>query len=862
MLPDERDLDDEIRGHLALDIADRVARGQQPDAARRDALRDFGYPADVRQAMRRTWVDQPTEWWLAWRRDLTLAARTLWRARGLALAVIVTLALGIGANAAIFSVVRDVLLRPLTNADADRLVHIRHSAAGLDRASAAFSVPEITDLRATVTTVEAFGDFSTIDLPLVGLSDPQVVNAGVVGGNYFDVMGLRATLGRLLSAADDRPDATGAVVLTHRFWIETLGGDPAVVGRDVRLGGVDATVVGVLQPTVSYPVETEVFSNIVTSPHHLEATMVTVRTHRMTDLFGRLRPTVTLDEARADIEAAYAAMTAGHPDAYPPSSQLRVAITPLREQITAPARPILLTLLAAAGLVLIVAVANAANLILARSVSRQAELDVRAALGASAGALRRTLLAESLMLGAAGAAVGIVIAHPLVAVVGRFASRYTIERVDSAVDPVVLAAGALLAVIAALALAYVPALPQTLRAGSSSRPSASRLAAPRLQTLASIQVAVSCVLLAIAGTFLSQLLALQTAPTAFDTRQVLAIDVPTPFIGFRDDGEMERYVALAARVEAVPGVERVALGMFVPWRDTSPLLSPIAFTVEGRVAAPGEDDPRARLRVVSPSALEVLGVPLLDGRDFLDSDDRHHEPVVIVSDSLARRWFPAGDAVGKTMWWTDAYFGAKVPRRIVGIAADVDDERLTSDPVPTVYHPTRQLRVAGRWFVSTTGNPYDVVPAIRRTVQDVAPEQPVERAATLGDVRKTVLGPERLNAAVISGFAAVALAITMVGVAGVLAYSAAVRRREFGIRVALGATRRQLIASVLRQGGWIVGVGIAAGLGVALATASFVRLPALVGGAAILAAAVMVVALVPAWRASRVDAAAVLRADS
>ena len=373
--------------------------------------------------------------------DLKFALRSLARVKGLALTVIVTLALGIGANAAIFSVVRGVLLRPLVNKDEDRLIYIRQTAKGIGADNAAFSVPEINDLRARVRTLTTFGDFSTLDFTMVGLGEPRVVRAGVVGGSYFDVMGLRPVRGRLLNMSDDGPQAAGAVVLTHRFWSNALASDPNAIGKVIRLGDRSATIVGVVEPSVPYPSQTEIIANIVTSPHHLDATMVHGRVHRMTELFGRLAPGTDLEAARNELRAVHRDILKAHPEAYPRNADFQIEAKRLRDEITSPARTVLLILLAASALVFVIACSNVANLILARSVRREGELAIRASLGATAGALRRTLLVESLLLCGVGAALGVLVARPMVAVLAQYASRFSVRALEVTVDSSLLWVG-------------------------------------------------------------------------------------------------------------------------------------------------------------------------------------------------------------------------------------------------------------------------------------------------------------------------------------------------------------------------------------------------------------------------------------
>ncbi len=811
--------------------------------------------------------------------DFRYAFRSLARVKGLVITVVVTLALGIGANAAIFSVVRGVLLRPLVNRDEDRLIYIRQSAQGLGQDSVVFSVPEIQDLRARVTTLTDFGEFSQIGFTMVGLGEPRIVRAGVVNGSYFQVMGLKPVLGRLLGPADDGPNAAGAVVLTHRFWTSTLNGDKSVLGKTVRFDERSATIVGVLEPSVPYPAETEIIANVVTSPHHLEATMLTGRVHRMTELFGRLRPGANLESARAELRTVHAAMVKAHAESYPKKGDFRIDAVQLRDQIASPARTVLLILLAASGLVFIIACSNVANLILARSVRREGELAIRATLGASAGALRRTLLAESLLLCGAGAILGVALARPMVALLARYAARFSVRALDLTVDASLLWVGVALALVAAVLLAFVPRLPTAEGAGGLGIANGGvRITTGtnrRLRIFAVTQIAASFVLLAGAGMLLTALFALQAARTTFQTRNVLTLLVPVMSYGRTPDQVTGFYQEVMRRISALPGVQRVAVGTQVPWREANSFGPGFQLTGEGHVRVDAEDDPRAQFRTVSPGFFAALGVPMLAGRDFNDGDRRDSERVVIISQSLAQQLFPNKDAVNRHLMWTDPVMKfidmSTDKRRIVGVVGDIDDENVVPGPAMNVYHPMGQAFGGGRLFVHTKTDPYPLVAPITRIIRDLSAEQPVEQAATLDDVKAEVLAPDRLNALVFGVFAGVALLIAVVGVAGVLAFSVSARTREFGIRLAIGSEPRHLLTRVLGEGAVIASAGIVTGIvgGFVLARLvggyiADVRLPGILpicGAAMLLVAAAILASLIPAARASRVDVTTALRSD-
>jgi len=512
-------------------------------------------------------------------------------------------------------------------------------------------------------------------------------------------------------------------------------------------------------------------------------------------------------------------------------------------------------------------------------VRREGELTVRAALGATARALRRSLLAESLVLCAAGAALGVFIAHPLLDVLARYASRFSVRALDLTLDSSVLWVGVLLASIAAVLLAYVPRLPtaNTSQApglvsggvritGSTNR---------RLRGFAVIQIAASFMLLAGASMLLKTLIVLQTAQAGFETRHVLAINVPVLSEGKTKQQIVDFYKECIRRIDALPGVTKTAFGLLTPWRDGG--FGPgLQFSADGHVHVPGQD-PRAQVRLVSPGYFSALAVPILAGRDFNDSDGHdNEEPVVIVSQTLAQHMFPNQDAVNRHVYWTDPVLqfapgiSAK-PHRIIGVTADMDDTNVIPQPTVTIYMPFEETIFGGRLFVHTSVDPYSLVTPVTDIIRRMSADQPVEHAATLQDIRAEVLTPDRLNTVVFSIFAGVALAIALVGVAGVLAFSVSARTREFGIRLALGSPPLRLLTRVIGEGALMALIGVAAGVTSGYWLARFIgkyfvemsapgALP-VIGSALLLLAAAVIASALPAARAARVDVIQALRTE-
>jgi predicted permease len=805
-------------------------------------------------------------------RELRLAVRSLARTKSLSVAVILTLALGIGANTAVFTLLRGVLLRPLVNRDESRLIYLRQIADGRN---ATFSVPEIADLSSRMKSLRSFGDFSVIGFTVVGLGEPRTVRAGVVSGSYFETIGLRPVLGRLLDAHDDGPSAAGAVVLTYRFWTTAFNRDPSVIGKRVGMGtdSRPATVVGVLEPSVPYPQETEIIANVVTSPHHLSATMVTGRIHRMTELFARLPEGADMKMARAELESAYAAMKLEHPEAYPAQADFHVTAMPLRDQLVSGVRTILLVLMSASVLVFVIACANVANLILARGVRRQNELALRSALGATTMDLRRILLAESVLLCTAGAAAGMLIASPLVTVLARYAARFSVRALELKLEPGALWVGAGLAVVAAVLLAFVPRLPSAFQAQAFGR----AITSPRmtgtnrkLKSLALVQVAASFVLVSAAAAAVATLLSQQSLRSRFQTHRVLAINVPEMRGGHTKEELADYYKRALQQIRALPGVQNAAFSDVVPLRDRD---SVYVFEIapDGRPPAANEIAPRAAWQGISPGFLATLGVPVLEGRDFTDADPGG-ERVAIVSETLARKLFPNG-AVNHSIVWTDpvlqfATGGRPKPARIIGVIPDIDNGNLAEQPTMTVY--TSGFG-GDRLLVDANTNPYTLVQPITGILRKLNANQPVERASTLEDIRGEVIAPTRLNVVVSSVFAGLALLIAVVGVAGVLMLLVSSRTREFGIRLALGSQPRGLLLRVIGEGVVLALGGLALGLvsgyalarvgGIYLADLKLPDLPPLAGSALVLLLSAVIAAAIPAARAARVDVMQILRSE-
>jgi putative ABC transport system permease protein len=804
------------------------------------------------------------------------ALRSLGRARGFAIAVVLTLGLAIGANTAIFSVVRGVLLKPLPHRDGDRLVYLRQSVSGPGGENILFSVPEINDFRAAAPSFQGIAEYSPETVTLVGVSDAVRISVGLVSGNYLQVMGLSTVIGRPLSEQDDGAGVAPVMVLTHEFWMKRFGGDPGVVGRIARLNSRDVEIIGVVQPAPFFPSRFDALLNLAVSPHHTSALMVQGRTHRMTEMVARLAPGRSIDDARAEVATIRARVQADHPDAYDRNSHYRVAVLPLKEVLGERARLTLWLLMGAAAFVLVIAAANVANLTLMRGVRREHELVVRAALGAGVARLRKLLLVENLVLAGMGAVLGLLIAVNGMRLLVSLAERYSPRANEIQLDAVVLGFALLLSVALALLLSFVATLPREgvigRLIGSGTNRSSASLRKQRLQrSLVVAQVAVSVVLLAGAGLLTRTMLQLAEVKTGLTTENVLTMEVPLLGAGRNDAAAKALYERIRAEVGALPGVSEVGVGSAMPLR---PEQFQLDVKADGRPLASGEAQPRAEFRTAGPEYFSASGIPVLKGRPFLSTDTDKSQRVVVVNATLAEQLFPGRDPIGQRIAWTgDVLRFINVSdewRTIVGVVGDTKDRGLDAAARPIVFQPfSQQPAWGGGLVIRATADPATLIPSVTRVVRSLAPTAPIENILTIAQVKDQSLAPRRLNAALVSSFGILAVIIAAVGIAGVLAFSVSARTNEIGIRMSLGADSARVQRMVILEGGVLLGIGLVLGITVAMAGSRLIQgmlfgVPphdplTLVVVAGIMAAIGMVACWLPAVRAARIDPAIAMR---
>jgi putative ABC transport system permease protein len=752
-------------------------------------------------------------WMEMLRRDFRYALRQIARAPGLTLVTVLTLALGIGANTAIFSVVEGVLLRRLPYSHEDRLVHLGKRGATSGADDLRFSVLELADYRQQSRALAAILEYHSMGFTLLGRDEPDEVQTGIVSANFFPELGIEPLLGRTFRPEEDQPGAPPVLVLSHAYWLRRFGGDPGVVGRSLQMNGKQIVVVGVLPPLPSYPGADDVFIPISSCPFRNSDRVLHRREARLLRLFGRLKPGETLAHAEADLSTIARRLHQEYPASYKKDAFENVPVVAVRDDLTHRFRPTLLILLGTVGLVLLLACANVANLGLARLIAREREIVVRAAMGASRGRLVRQLLTESTLLALLGGCVGVFLAWAGMRFLVSFAQRFTPRASEITIDGPVLLFTLLLAIGTGLVFGSVPALQATrrelvnsLRQGSGQ--SRGRAASHGTQAfLIVLQVAVSFILLIGSGLTLRSVVKMQRLDPGFKPEKVVTLTVTLPLSKYRKPPDFERFFEdLSARIAAHPNVVSVAVASDGPLNGG--LMNP-TFKIENRPAMPNQE-PQATFHVASPDYFRTLGIPLLRGRTFTRSDHGEAPLVTVVSQSMARQFWPDEDPIGKRIAMTN--LGAGDWRTIIGIVGDVKQHGLRDESDAGFYYPFLQAPgLHMQLFVRTTGNPDRMFKEIRQEVHGLDPDQPITAMQTLAEVKSDVIAPYQLTATLLSLFAVLAFVVTATGVSGVVAFDVTQRTQEIGIRTALGARPRAVVSLVLRQGMSFVAIGLVVG---------------------------------------------------
>jgi predicted permease len=871
------DVSDEIAFHLEMRAAELAARGWTPEAARAEARRRFGDTHHWSSAMsavdrERVAQERRTEWLDDLAQDLRYGARSLRRAPLVSLLAVLTLALGIGANAAVFGVVKSVLLDALPYADADHLarIHTRLLDGTLERT--VMSSGTVTDVVARQRSFASVGAFegATRNVIFAGAGGPVVLKMNYAEPALFRTLGVHAALGRLIRDEDAVSDTAFNIVLTDATWRKLFAGDPSIVGKPMVVNGISRTVVGVLPRGFVGPVsDAEVYF-----PLNVRSTMtdaVWSRRQHWLAMIGRLRPGVTVDAARRDL----AAISAGLAREYPQyNGNETTAVVPVRDDMVGDTRTPLLVLMASAAFVLVITCANLAGALLSRTISRRKEFAVRVALGAGRGRLVRQLLTESAVLAIAGGAAGLLLAWAGLHALRGLALRALPAYANLGLDRGAVLVTSLVALLTGIAFGLAPAL----AAGRANQEAAlreeGRVASEghrsrRLRgLLVAGQIALCVSLLAGAGLLARSLWAMTTSPIGFDAGGVLAVPVQLPARGAyaKPEARVRFFEQFEERLRALPGVTAVASSGDVPTQ----VGSRNGMTVEG-VPRTSEAQPVVLYATVSDDYFRTLGIPLRDGRAFGPEDGLPNAPLaIIVSEGTVRRFWPNGRTVVGSRVAMGPGPNAEMAT-VVGVVGDVRSDPARREPEPIMYHSVRQNPFNGPIFLVRTrgGDPMALARPIQRTLAALDPSLPIHNVTTLRDVLGEQLAGRRLPVLLMTAFGTLALVLASVGVYAMFAAMAAAREREFGVRVALGASRGAIAALVLRQGGVWMLAGLAAGaLGVVAVTRMVRGLlygvspfdPLALGAAVAMLLACGVIALLgPVRRATRVDPIMALR---
>jgi len=795
---------------------------------------------------------------------------------GYAVAFVVTLGLGIGASTAIFSAVEGVLIRPLPYPHADRIVYVQQPLQRTGDENTHFSFVEAGDYRTQTRTLEEVVEYGDWQFNVVGLGEPRVVYGGLVTSNYFKVLAIRPFIGRVLQPDDDGRATQPVAVLTYEFWQRITGSDRSVINKTIELTGVATTIVGVLEPGSHYAgtERADIYANYPTNAHYMSASMQNERAHRMTDLYALVKDGVTVDQAQADVTAVSNRLHIAYPAEYPAERGFGVTITPWREVLVRKARPTLLVLMGAVGLVLLVACANVGNLTLARLVRRERELAVRAALGATPAHLRKQLLAEHLLLALAGSVVGIAIAAFAHGGLVDYTRRLTLRADALALNVVVLGFSLLIAVAAAILFAWMPRLPDPGSVSSSAAATGGqRLTTGRVErraqrTLVAVQVAISFIVLTGAGLLVRTFMNLQRVDPGFSEAGVLLVRAPN-MTRLPADRNRALLDDISTRLMQYPGVQSVATSSRAPFEVVS-INAIFLRTAQGRFSQP-EPPVQMLTTVVSPTYFATLRIPILRGRTFGLGESPTGQRGLIINESMAKLAFGDRDPLNQRLEWSFDGTTWNQPRTIVGVAKDARELGGGQPVAPTVFDSSTQNSPGASLLIRTSDPSPSVGREAARLLHEQDPKRPVTDVAWLSQSAAERVAPSRLNAVLFAGFAVLALTIAAIGVGGVLAFSISERTREFGIRMALGADRVRILRGVLGEGLILAAAGLVIGLVGALFLSRFLEgllfevtpldMLTFAATGASLALVALAAAWVPARRATKVEPSVALRAS-
>lgn len=747
-------------------------------------------------------------------RDAAFAVRTLRRNPGYTIVALLTLALGIGANVALFSVINGVLLAPLSNDRTGRVLVLRQQRQPIGLTRMGFSVRELDRYRREVTSLEAISEHHSMTFNLLGEGEPEEVRTGVVDHTFFDMMGITPVLGRGFTEAEDRGAADAVIVLSHAYWQSRFGGDPKVLGRTLRMNGRVHTVVGVLPPFTPYPSNDDIYVPVSQCPVRSSEGFKNNVNARMMDAFGRMPSATERGAVEQQLAATAARLTQEDPTNYPAHVGHAAVAEPVKEALVAGVRPPLLLLLGATMFVLLIACANVASLTLARANHRETELAVRAALGASRGRLLTQLLTESVVLALAGGAAGLILGLAAHDSLAAYAARFTPRANESSsLDASVFLFTLGASIVTGLAFGILPALRAHRRVFGTLRESTGATAVGRklrLQRALVIgQLAFTFVLLTGAGLLARSVLRLEQTDMGLVTENVLTMRVVTAIGTYTTVQERDRlWEGILERVRALPEVTSAAVATIAPLdgRNSLSQLFAVMGQADGRY--------RAQQRFVSPDYFRTTGIPLVQGRMFDDRDGPDAEQVIIVNQTFARTILGGRDPIGAQLYGCDnrGTCDTKQLLKVVGVVGDSRQSGLENEPPAELYAPGRQSFHGQNLLIRTTGDPSRIAKQVVAFVRQVDPDLPVEDIRTLDEIKRGALAPRRLTATLVGIFAGVALLVTLAGVIGLTSYSVSQRRQEMAVRMAMGAEGRDVLTLVLRESFVLIASGLALGL--------------------------------------------------